>query len=330
MNRLEAMSTLLTAADAGSLSAASRKLGVPLATVSRRVSDLETYLRAKLLIRTSRRLELTEAGRSYIAACREILEQVEYAERLASGEYMTPKGDIVVTAPIVFGRLHVLPVITEFLDAYPDINVRLVQTDRVANFTEDRVDIALRIGPLPDSGLLASRLGEVSRVVCASPDYLARHAPAPERPGDLTHHRCITFNGLFAPDRWTFQDGKKTETARINSRLIVSTAEAAIDAAASGLGITRVPGRSTSSTRARGWCPSKPGHSSTSRRIAYAGGWQCCPISDATPDGLAGTIQATCKLKGQVESVAPGNDPTRHSDVHRIPEMICMNTTQNM
>ncbi len=240
MNRLEAMSTLLTAADAGSLSAASRKLGVPLATVSRRVSDLETYLRAKLLIRTSRRLELTEAGRSYIAACREILEQVEYAERLASGEYMTPKGDIVVTAPIVFGRLHVLPVITEFLDAYPDINVRLVQTDRVANFTEDRVDIALRIGPLPDSGLLASRLGDVSRVVCASPGYLARHAPAPERPSDLAHHRCITFEGLFAPDRWTFQNGKKTETARIGSRLVVSTAEAAIDAAASGLGITRV------------------------------------------------------------------------------------------
>src|SRR5262245_46740542 len=125
MNRLDAMSTLLAVVDAGSLSAASRKLDIPLATISRRVSDLEGHLQTKLLIRTSRHLELTDAGRSYVAACRDILASVDQAERAASGEYAAPRGEIVVTAPIVFGRLHVLPVVLEFLDTYPDINVRL-------------------------------------------------------------------------------------------------------------------------------------------------------------------------------------------------------------
>lgn len=241
MNRLEAMTTLMAAVDAGSLSAASRQLGVPLATVSRRVSDLETYLRAKLLIRTSRRLELTDAGRCYVAACREILEQVDYAERLASGEYAAPKGDIVVTAPIVFGRLHVLPVVTEFLDAYPDINVRLVQTDRVTNFMEDHVDVALRIGRLPDSGLVASRVGDVRCVVCASPNYQDRKGSAPlGHPQDLRHHPCITFEGLFSADRWTFQENGRATTVPIRSRLVVTTIETAIDAAISGLGVARV------------------------------------------------------------------------------------------
>lgn len=240
MNRLEAMSTLLAAVDAGSLSAASRKLGVPLATVSRRVSDLEAYLGATLIVRTSRRLELTDAGRSYVAACREILEYVTEAERAASGEYAAPQGEIVITAPIVFGRLHVLPVVVDYLNAYPDINVRLVQTDRIASFTEDHVDVAIRIGPLPDSDLIAKRVGSVRRVVCASPDYLARHGGKPLHPRDLERLVCVSFEGLNAPNKWTFSCGKKAVTAVIASRLVANTAEAAIDAAIKGLGVTRV------------------------------------------------------------------------------------------
>ena len=234
------MSTLLAAVDAGSLSAASRKLGVPLATVSRRVSDLEALLRTKLLVRTSRRLELTDAGRSYVVACRDILAAVDQAERTAAGEYAAPRGEIVVTAPIVFGRLHMLPVIVEFLNAYPDIDVRLVLTDRITNFIEDHVDIALRIGSLPDSSLIATRLGSVRRVVCASPAYLAAHRPAPSRPSDLAGHSCITFEGLMSPAEWRFLNGKAELSVAIRSRLVVNTAEAAIDAATTGLGITRV------------------------------------------------------------------------------------------
>ena len=240
MNRLEAMSTLLAAVDAGSLSAASRKLGVPLATVSRRVSDLEALLRTKLLFRTSRRLELTDAGRSYIAACRDILAAVDQAERTAAGEYSAPKGDIAVTAPIVFGRLHMLPVIVAFLDAYPDIDIRLVLTDRIANFIEDHIDIAVRIGTLPDSSLIATRLGSVRRVACASPHYLKRRRPAPSHPSDLEAHACITFEGLMSPTVWMFRSGKAASTVTIRSRLVVNTAEAAIDAAVAGLGVTRV------------------------------------------------------------------------------------------
>jgi DNA-binding transcriptional LysR family regulator len=240
MNRLEAMSTLLAAVDAGNLSAASRKLGVPLATVSRRVSDLEAVLRTKLLVRTSRRLELTDAGRSYVAACRDILAAVEQAERTAAGEYAAPRGEMVVTAPIVFGRLHMLPVIVEFLTIYPDIDVRLVLTDRVTNFIEDHVDVALRIGSLPDSSLIATRLGSVRRVVCASPDYLKRRRPGPSRPGDLEGHACITFEGLMSPTVWKFGRGKAEMSVAIRSRLVVNTAEAAIDAAVAGLGVTRV------------------------------------------------------------------------------------------
>jgi DNA-binding transcriptional LysR family regulator len=240
MNRFEAMSTFIAAVDAGSLSAASRKLGVPLATVSRRVSDLEALLRTKLLIRTSRRLSLTESGRSYVAACREILASLEEAERAAAGEYGAPKGEVVVTAPIVFGRLYLLPVVIEFLNAFPDINVRLALSDRIANFADDHIDIALRIGVLPDSSLIATRLGTIRRVACASPAYLTAQRPAPTHPKDLMAHQCITFEGQSSPTEWIFKSGKSAIPVAIKSRLTVNTAEAAVDAAIAGLGITRV------------------------------------------------------------------------------------------
>src|SRR6266487_3073778 len=133
MDRLESMQVLITAAEAGSLSAGGRRLGIPLATVSRKVSELERHLRTRLLIRSSRRLTLTDAGRSYVAACKRILEEVGEAERAASGEYSAPRGDLIITAPIVFGRLHVLPVVIEFLKTYPDIDIRMVLADRVTN-----------------------------------------------------------------------------------------------------------------------------------------------------------------------------------------------------
>src|SRR5713101_5161531 len=140
MDRLESMQVLMTAVEAGSLSAAGRRLGIPLATVSRKVAELESHLRTQLLTRTRRGLTLTDAGRSYVAACRRILEEVGEAERAASGEYSAPKGDLVIAAPIVFGRLHVLPIIAEFLKAYPDIDVRLTLADRVVNLLEDNID----------------------------------------------------------------------------------------------------------------------------------------------------------------------------------------------
>ena len=175
MDRLEAMAVFLAAVEGGSLSSAGRQLGMPLATVSRKLSDLETHLKARLLNRSTRQLTLTDAGRDYLAACKRILEDVGEAERTAAGEFSEPRGELVVTAPIVFGRLHVLPVIAEFLSAYPEVDVRLVQGDRVLHLLDEHVDLAVRIGELPDSRLTATRLGATRRVVCASPAYLSAH-----------------------------------------------------------------------------------------------------------------------------------------------------------
>jgi len=239
MDRLEAMTVLMAAVEAGSLSGASRRLGMPLATVSRKVSELERSLKTRLLNRSSRRLTLTDAGQLYAAACRRILDEVDEAERAASGEYRAPKGDLTLTAPIVFGRLHVLPVVVEFLKAYPEIDVRLQLSDRVAALQEEHLDLAVRIGNLPDSSLVATRVGSIRRVVCASPAYFAARG-TPKRPADLREHDCISFEGLTAPDAWTFSAGKAETRVTTHSRLTVSTAEAAIDAAIAGVGVARV------------------------------------------------------------------------------------------
>ncbi|RWM88402.1 MAG: LysR family transcriptional regulator [Mesorhizobium sp.] len=239
MDRLEAMSLFVAAVEAGSLSAAGRRFGIPLATVSRKVSDLERHLKTRLLNRSTRQLTLTDAGHAYLAACHRILDEVGEAERTAAGEYSAPTGELIITAPIVFGRLHVLPVVTGFLAAYPDVAIRLMLADRITQLTEEHIDLAVRIGQLPDSSLVATRIGSIRRVVCASPAYLAEYG-TPETPKDLAAHNCVTFEGLAAPAAWTFATGKTDLTVPIRSRLRVNTAEAAIDAAIAGIGLTRV------------------------------------------------------------------------------------------
>ncbi|MBS0231965.1 MAG: LysR family transcriptional regulator [Proteobacteria bacterium] len=239
MDRFDAMSVLLAVVDAGSLSAGARRLGMPLTTVSRKVSELEAHLHTRLFNRGSRRLELTGAGQSYVAACRKILEDVGDAERVASGEYRAPRGELVITAPIVFGRVHMLPIVGAFLKAYPNIDVRVAFADRIVNLLEEHVDVALRIGELPDSGLVAARVGMIRHVVCASPDYLKEHG-MPLTPDDLAFHDCITFEGLVSSRAWTFWNNGVPRSFSVHSRLVVNTAEAAIDMAVAGVGITRV------------------------------------------------------------------------------------------
>lgn len=239
MDRLDAMSTLLAVVEAGSFSAAGRRLGMPLPTVSRKVADLEAHLGARLLIRSTRKLTLTDAGEAYLAAARNILEQVAEAERAASGEYLTPRGDLAIAAPIVFGRQHVLPVVTAFLAAFPDINVQLVLSDRNADLIGDQLDMAVRIGSLADSSMIAARVGSVRYVVCASPEFLAAHG-VPKSPDDLASLPCVTF-GTSANTSWTFKPKRRTAgSIPVRPRLVVNTAEAAIDAATAGVGLARV------------------------------------------------------------------------------------------
>ncbi|TAN58597.1 MAG: LysR family transcriptional regulator [Magnetospirillum sp.] len=238
-DRLEAMSILVAVVDGGSFSAAARRLGVPLATISRKVGELEAHLGARLLHRSTRKLAPTEAGQSYLAACRRILEQVGEAERAASGEYAAPKGDLVITAPIVFGRLHVLPVVTEFLSLHPHIDARLVLSDRWVHLLDDHIDVAIRVGELPDSSLIAMGLGTVRQVICASPSYLAERG-VPATPSDLGDLDCIAFEALSGGKSWSFAAGKSEVAVPLHFRLRVNTAEAAIDAAQAGAGLTRV------------------------------------------------------------------------------------------
>ena len=163
------------------------------------------------------------------------------AERAASGEHASPRGDLVITAPVVFGRLHVLPVIAGFLKRWPEINVRLVLSDRNLHLIDDRIDMAVRIGALADSALVSTRVGAVRRVVCGSPAYFAEHG-APKKPQDLAALNAVTFDHLSSSEHWTFRDPKSKREIRapMRSRLAVNTAEAAVDGAAAGLGVTRV------------------------------------------------------------------------------------------
>ena len=239
MDRFEAMSLFVAAVEAGSLSAAGRRFGIPLATVSRKVSDLEKHLNTRLLNRSTRQLTLTDAGQAYLAACRRILGEVGEAERTAAGEYSTPTGDLFITAPVVFGRLHVLPVVTEFLAAYREVNIRLTLADRITQLVEEHLDLAIRIGELAPSSLVALRVGAIRRVVCASPGYIAAHG-MPQAPDDLAAHECISFEGPAALASWSFASEKRELNVPIRSRLRINTAEAAIDAAIAGAGMTRV------------------------------------------------------------------------------------------
>jgi DNA-binding transcriptional LysR family regulator len=241
MDRLEAMRLLLRVADRGSFSAASRDLGVPLATVSRKVNELETHLGAKLLVRTTRKVALTDTGAAYLASARRILEDIEETERIASGEFHAPRGELTLTAPVFFGRLHILPIVADFLAAYPEINIRLLLSDRNLHLLDEHVDMAVRIGRLPDSTMIATNIGSMRTVVCASPKLIDA-CGLPARPEDVAALPCVNFEFLSPASSWPFrsaEDGRAIEV-EFSPRLSVSTAEAAVDAAAQGVGATRV------------------------------------------------------------------------------------------
>ena len=239
MDRLEAMSVIVAVTDTGSFSAASRRLGMPVATVSRKVADLETSLKAEVFLRSSRRMTLTDSGRDYVEACKRIIEQVEDAERQVSGEYRIPKGDLAVTTPWGLGHTHLLPLAVEFMDAFPEIGLRLLLTDRVVDTVEESIDISIRIGSLPESSMIATRIGSIRLVVCASPAYLAARG-YPQTPDQISEHDCIAINPVASPNAWNFRKGKRECLVPIRSRLCVNTSEAAVIAAISGAGLTRV------------------------------------------------------------------------------------------
>lgn len=237
MDRLDAMQVLLAVVDEGSLSAGSRKLNAPLPSVSRKVAELERHLGTRLLIRTSRNIQLTDAGRDYVEAARQIVAQIQDAEQRASGEYDVPRGELTVTAMIGFSRLILVPLAADFLKDHPEITLNVLAMDRVVQLIDEHVDIGIRLGTLTDSSLYAVKVGEIELVTVASPDYLERKG-RPNRPEDLADHDAVSYASM--KNQWIYSHNGRTVEARPNIRLRANTAAVAVGAAVDGIGVTRM------------------------------------------------------------------------------------------
>ncbi len=240
MDRLESMAMLVSSIEEGSLSAAARKLQIPVATLTRNVNDLEAAVGTKLLVRTTRKLLLTDAGTDYVAAARRILEQVDEQERRAAGEFTNPRGELVVTTPVQVARLRVLPIVNQFLTAFPEIRIQVLQSDRNVDLVDAHADVAIRIGRLGDSSLVATRVGALRVVVAASPKLLKKHG-VPRGPEDLHAWPRVVFNSPFlSPWRFRHPDANGVHTISDTPRLLVSSPDAAADAAIDGVGATQL------------------------------------------------------------------------------------------
>ncbi len=242
MDRIEAMKVFVATLDEGSLAAAGRQLKRSPAAVSRAIAFLEAHVGVELLHRTTRSIRLSEAGERYAAACRRILTELEEAEILAVGEKSAPRGTLTLSAPPISGEDILRPIVDDFLDAYPMVSTRLLLLDRPVNLVEEGVDVALRVGQLPDSSLISTRVGgDVRRVVVASPDYLATHAPIME-PADLAGQQIIAFSN-FGLDSWSFAPATGSSiprAAQFVPRLTVNSVRAAMASAIRGRGLTRL------------------------------------------------------------------------------------------
>ncbi|MGU3665332.1 LysR family transcriptional regulator [Methylobacterium sp. A49B] len=236
MDRWQAMRIFAKVAETASFAEAARLMHMSPPAVTRAVAALEETIGARLFVRTTRSVKLTEAGGRYYEDCRRILTDIAEAEAAAAGSYTTPSGTLSVTAPLLFGRIHVLPIVIDYLDAYPTMTARTLFVDRQVNIVEEGIDVAVRIGHLLDSGFTAVRVGAVRRVICGAPAYLDRLG-TPKRPADLKDHRIAVSTGAFAASEWRFADD---ERVAIRPALQSNTNEAGIAAARAGWGLTRV------------------------------------------------------------------------------------------
>ena len=226
MDKLKAMSAFVQIVEKGSLTAAANGLGTSLPSVVRTLAALERSLGARLLNRTTRRIALTDEGRAYYERARRILGDMADAEAAVSARQGTPRGRLAIGAPVMFGRLHLAPLVTEFLAKHPEVNIELLLLDRVVNLVEEGLDASLRIGSLADSSLVAIELGRTRRVVCASPAFLKRHG-VPRQPADLSRMPCVRFTGGLALNDWDFGAGKKTTRVRVESSLLTQNSSLA-------------------------------------------------------------------------------------------------------
>ena len=237
IDRIDAMKVFVVALEEGSLAGAGRRLGRSPAAVSRAIAFLEAHVGAELLHRTTRSIRLSEAGERYAAACRRVLAELDEADNVAGGERAAPRGTLTLSAPVISGEMVLRPILDAFLDAYPTVSARLMLVDRAVNLIDEGVDAALRIGELADSSMVATRIGEVRRVVVAAPRYLKQN-PRIEEPGDLAKHQIITMAHL--PNSWTFPPlagSSVPRSVQVTPRLVTNSIRGAVASAAGGRGV---------------------------------------------------------------------------------------------
>jgi len=239
MDRLDAMETFVAVADLKGFAPAARKLNVSASAVTRLIAALEERVGARLLQRTTRSVALTDVGERYLARARRILAEVEEAEAAARADRVRPSGHLIVSAPLMFGRLHVNPLMSEYLRRYPEVTGELRLSDRPINLVDEGVDLAVRIGHLPDSSVVARNVGDMYRVVVAAPDYLARRG-TPQAPEDLSAHDIIHCSSVLSANEWRFARNGQPLRVAITPRYITNSAEAGVWHAEQGGGITMV------------------------------------------------------------------------------------------
>lgn len=240
MDTLTAMRVFVAVVDAGGFTAASRTLGMPLPTVCRKIAELENHLGAQLLTRSTRKVTITDSGQSYYEDVRHVLNDIRDAEIQVSGEYQAPKGRLAITAPTLFGRLHVLPIVNQFMQAHHEIKVELLLSNHVSDLLEERINLGIRIGTLSDSSIIAIQVGSVRGITCASPAYLDQHGH-PRSPKELNKHQCILFSKGGVPIGWGFKVGnKEIQFVPDNVRLIVNSLQCIVDSTTQSMGVSQM------------------------------------------------------------------------------------------
>ncbi|MGE8190346.1 LysR family transcriptional regulator [Pseudomonas sp. NPDC086278] len=239
MDRFQEMQVFAAVAQEQGFSAAARRLGMSAASVTRAVAALEKRIGTQLLTRTTRSVHLSEAGQRYLEDCRRILVEVQEAEDSAAGSHAQPRGQLTITAPVLFGELFVTPLMVGYLTRFPEVSINALLLDRVVSMVEEGIDVAVRIGELPDSNQHAIRVGEVRRVICASPGFLLKHG-RPRHPNELSGAPIIATSAIGQLKTWPFLEGGESLGVRTEPRLVVTANQAAIYAASLGLGLTRV------------------------------------------------------------------------------------------
>lgn len=239
MDRLHLINVFVAVVDANGFAGAARKLNISPPAVTRAISELEAHLGVRLLTRTTRVVRVTEAGARYVEDCRRILAELAEADESVSGLHAAPRGRLTLTAPVLFGALFVTPIVAEYLQRYPEVTTACWFLDRVVNMVDEGVDIAIRIGELPDSSLQAIRVGRVRRVICAAPDYLARHG-IPQTPDELTAHTIVSASGVTPTPEWRLVENGAPKVVKLQPRMTTTTNDSAVAAAVAGFGLTRL------------------------------------------------------------------------------------------